>query len=279
MMPIGLVGDSVWKVYSGFTPRHRGGAGPPLVCLHGFTDTWRTWELVLPSLEAHHDVLALTLAGHAGGPTVAGEISDAALADAVELAMDEAGFEVAHFVGNSLGGYISLQLASRGRAQTVVALAPAGGWAPGDDSYHDTLAFFLTMREQLKTAASHAEAVLAAPGGRRRATQHIATNFEHIPSELLAHLMRGAANCDAVLPLIDFALREGWSIDAQGITCPVRIVWGTDDRLLAWPSSAVRFRNDWLPHADWVELDGIGHCPQLDIPLETAQLILGFTSS
>jgi len=38
------------------------------------------------------------------------------------------------------------------------------------------------------------------------------------------------------------------------------------------------FRHDWLPHADWIELEGIGHCPQLDVPLETAQLILGFTS-
>jgi pimeloyl-ACP methyl ester carboxylesterase len=26
------------------------------------------------------------------------------------------------------------------------------------------------------------------------------------------------------------------------------------------------------------ELDGVGHCPQLDVPLETAQLILGFTA-
>ena len=34
-----------------FTPAHRGGSGPPLVCLHGFTDTWRVWELVLPALE------------------------------------------------------------------------------------------------------------------------------------------------------------------------------------------------------------------------------------
>src|SRR4051795_12594345 len=51
---------------SAFTPAHRGGSGPPLVCLHGFTDTWRTWELVLPALERHHDVLAPTLAGHAG---------------------------------------------------------------------------------------------------------------------------------------------------------------------------------------------------------------------
>jgi pimeloyl-ACP methyl ester carboxylesterase len=32
-----------------------------------------------------------------------------------------------------------------------------------------------------------------------------------------------------------------------------------------------------LVHAGWVELDGVGHCPQLDVPLETAQLILGLT--
>ncbi len=55
-------------------------------------------------------------------------MGDAVLADAVEAAMDEAGFETAHILGNSLGGYISLQVASHGRAQTVVALAPAGGW-------------------------------------------------------------------------------------------------------------------------------------------------------
>jgi hypothetical protein len=44
------------------------------VCLHGFLDTWRTWELVLPTLERHHDVLAPTLAGHPGGPPIVGEI-------------------------------------------------------------------------------------------------------------------------------------------------------------------------------------------------------------
>jgi len=125
-------------VHSTFTPAHRGGSGTPLVCLHGFTDTWRTWELVLPALERHHDVLAPTLAGHAGGPPFEGEVDDLALVDGVEQAMDDAGFEVAHIVGNSLGGYVSLQLASRGRAQSVVALAPAGGWTHGDESYKET---------------------------------------------------------------------------------------------------------------------------------------------
>ena len=56
------------------------------------------------------------------------------------------------------------------------------------------------------------------------------------------------------------------------------MIWGTADQLLAWPSTAARYLHDWLPHADWVELEGVGHCPQLDVPLETAQLIVDFTA-
>jgi len=262
-----------------YTPSHRGGAGPPLVCLHGFTDTWRSWELVLPALERHHDVLAPTLLGHAGGPALEGPVSDALLVDAIERAMDEAGFDTAHIVGNSLGGYLALQLAARGRARSVVALAPAGGWARGDESYKETLAFFAAMREQIKVAAAHADAIVSSREGRRRATQLIATNFEHIPAELIAHQMVGAAGCEAVLPMVEYASREGYHLEAERITCPVRIVWGTADQLLPWPAAAARFRDNWLAHADWIELDGIGHCPQLDVPLETAQLIIGFTAS
>ncbi|MEA2432249.1 MAG: hypothetical protein QOI19_2722 [Thermoleophilaceae bacterium] len=261
-----------------FTPYHRGGSGSPLVCLHGFLDTWRAWELVLPALERQHDILAPTLAGHAGGPRIEGEVSDTTLADAAERAMDEAGFETAHIVGNSLGGLVALQLAERGRAETVVALAPAGGWARGDESFRETLTLQATIHELSKRVAPHAEALLASPEGRRRATQYITTNFEHIPAELLAHQMRGVAACDAAPALIEHARDADWSLDAETIDCPVRVVWGTEDRLLPWPSAAERFRSEWLPHADWVELEGVGHCPQLDVPLETAQLIAGFTS-
>lgn len=246
--------------------------------LHGFTDTWRTWELVLPELERHHDVLAVTLLGHAGGPPLNGAVTDAALADAVERAMDDAGFATAHVAGNSLGGYVALQLAARGRADSVVALAPAGGWAVGDESYKETLAYFTSMQELLKSAVPHADAIASTPEGRRRATLFVAEQYEHIPAELIAHLIRGAGSCDAVVPLIELASRDGWTIDAERIDCPVRVVWGTDDKILAWPSTAARFRSDWLPTADWVELDGVGHCPQLDVPLETAQLIAGFTA-
>jgi pimeloyl-ACP methyl ester carboxylesterase len=266
-------------VASTFTPAHRGGSGPPLVCLHGFTDTWRTWDLVLDRLERHHDVLAPTLAGHAGGPALPDALTTDTLADAVERAMDEAGFATAHLAGNSLGGYVALQLAARGRAESVVALAPAGGWAEDDVAFRDTLlAHFPVMRRQVVAAAPHADAILATDSGRRRATASITTNYEHLPAELLAHQMGGVIGC-AVDPLIALAGRAGYPLAAAQIACPVRIVWGTDDRLLPWPSAAVRFRDHLLPHADWVELDGIGHYPQLDVPLETAALMLGFTGA
>jgi pimeloyl-ACP methyl ester carboxylesterase len=261
-----------------FTPSHRGGSGSPLVCLHGFADTWRTWELVLPALQRHHDVLAPTLLGHAGGPPLAGEVTGAAIAEVVAAAMDEAGFDTAHIVGNSLGGYVALQLAAHGRARSVVALAPAGGWAEGDESFKQLLTFQSRMHEQAKAAAPHADTIAASREGRRRATQLLTTNFEHIPSELIAHQTVGVATCTGARPMIEYGLRAGWTLDAARITCPVRVLWGTADKLLPWPSAAVRFRRDWLAHAEWVELEGVGHCPQLDVPVETAELIVGFTA-
>ena len=89
--------------------------------------------------------------------------------------------------------------------------------------------------------------------------------------------MRGVAACAGAPALIAAALSAGWSLDPAQIACPVRVVWGTADRLLPWPCAAVRYRTQWLPHADWVILDDVGHCPQLDVPVQAAQLISGFT--
>jgi pimeloyl-ACP methyl ester carboxylesterase len=233
-----------------FTPFHRGGAGPSLVCLHGFSDTWRTWELVIPALERHHDVLIPSLPGHAGGPPLDGDI-----VDAVERLLDDAGIGAAHLVGNSLGGYIAFQLAARGRAASVVALAPAGGWARDDDSWRELLAWQSRMLEGALAAAPFAPA-----------------------DGLDAHRVLGAAvAADSAQRLLDRALQEGWQLDAERVRCPVRIVWGTEDELLPWPSAAARYRHDWFPTADWVVLDGVGHYPQIEVPVEASELILGFT--
>jgi pimeloyl-ACP methyl ester carboxylesterase len=259
-----------------FTPAHRGGDGPPLVLLHGFLDTWRSWELVLDRLERHHDVLAPTLAGHAGGPPLPRPLTAEALADAVERAMDDAGLGTAHLVGNSLGGFTALQLAARGRARSVVAFAPAGGWPAGDTSYRETLALQARLHATVRATAPLAASLMDDPRRRRAATELITVRWEHLPAALLAHQAIGMARCDAE-PMLAFAAAHGYTLDAEHITCPVRLVWGTEDRLLPWPATARRFTEDWLPQADVVVLDGVGHCPQLDVPLEAAELVLGWT--
>ncbi len=136
---------------------------------------------------------------------------------------------------------------------------------------------FERMHELARAAAPHAEAIAATPEGRRQATQFITTHGEDLPPEVVASVVRAAAGCHAAAAMIEYAIEHAWTLDAERITAPTRIVWGTEDVLLPWPSAAARYRNDWLPHADWVELDGVGHCPQVDVPLETAELILGFT--
>ncbi|MHB8693291.1 MAG: alpha/beta fold hydrolase [Solirubrobacteraceae bacterium] len=69
---------------------NRGGFGSPLVLLHGFTGTWRIWTPVLPSLQAHHDVLAITLPGRNGGPAIppGADVSIVTLADGIERVLD-----------------------------------------------------------------------------------------------------------------------------------------------------------------------------------------------
>jgi pimeloyl-ACP methyl ester carboxylesterase len=261
-----------------FAPAHRGGAGPSLLLLHGFTDTWRTWEPVLPALERRFDVLALTLAGHAGGPPLEDDGDpEVAVVDAVEAALDQAGWEAPAIAGNSLGGYVALHLAARGRARAVVALAPAGGWELGDPAIAETLDYFRTMGVLAREAASRADLIASTPEGRVRATAAYASTPDHLSPDLIANLIRGAAACEPE-PLVAFAEREGWRLDAERIDCPVRLVWGSEDTLLALPGAAKRFREEWLPQAEWVEIEGAGHCPQLDHPLETAELIAGFSA-
>jgi len=249
-----------------------------MVCLHGFADTWRSWELVLAALERHHDVLALTLPGHAGGPPLRSSLTDDTLVEQVEACIRDAGMADVHIVGNSLGGYLALRLAARGRARSVVALAPAGGWVDGDPWPRELLRLQRRVLEQAEAAAPQVDAIAASPEGRRRATELITTNFEHIPPDLIAAQTVGIASALEARRLLEYAQRARWGLDAERIACPVRIVWGAADKLLPWPDSALRYRTQLLPHAEWIDLDGIGHCPQLDVPLETAQLILGFTA-
>ena len=258
---------------------HRGGQGEPLLCMHGITDTWRSWELLAPLLEPHHDLLAPTLLGHSGGRAIQPDRSLRLpdLVDEAERDMDAAGFETAHLVGNSLGGWIVLELAARGRARTVTALAPAGGWEPGNPWIYPTLLDFVVTQRFLRLLGPRAAMLASRPGLRRLALYRLVSDPASIPAPLAAAMIRGAADCPALAPLLVETRTEGYP-DIGRIDCPVQIAWGTRDRILPLKHLSARLRRS-IPNAEWIEIPGGGHLPQIDHPERTAELVLDLTGA
>ena len=99
---------------------------------------------MIPLLAKTHRVIAPTLPGHPGGVPLAGEPTLPALADALIAPLEARGIDSAHVVGNSLGGWLALELARRGFARSVTALSPAGGWRRAED--FDALSNNLLLR-------------------------------------------------------------------------------------------------------------------------------------
>ncbi|MCB1292732.1 MAG: alpha/beta hydrolase, partial [Mycobacterium sp.] len=107
------------------------GSGEPILLLHPFMMSSYVWHDVAPRLAetGRFEVFAPTMAGHNGGPHTRSWFLDTrTLADHVETQLDELGWGTAHIVGNSLGGWVAFELERRGRARTLTAIAPAGGW-------------------------------------------------------------------------------------------------------------------------------------------------------
>ena len=122
------------------------GSGEPVLLLHPFLISQLVWQKVAPQLAdtGRYEVFAPTMAGHNGGPP-AGTwfLSSAVLADHVERQLDELGWDTAHIVGNSLGGWVAFELERRGRARTVTGIAPAGGWTRWAPTKFEVIAKFV----------------------------------------------------------------------------------------------------------------------------------------
>ncbi|HWT24486.1 MAG TPA: alpha/beta hydrolase [Solirubrobacteraceae bacterium] len=255
--------------------QHRGGSGPPLVLLHGLGFSWRSWVPVLGALEARHDVLALDLPGFGAAPPLKDRPTPAALADAVEAELDRVGAGAPAVAGNSLGGWIALELARRGRAERVVAIAPSGLELPHERAYVVWLNEVMRLRARLGAPLGR---LLTAPlpiriamfGGMRTRPWNVdpdegARELEAFGrSRAFQRTLRSTVGARAPAGLGDIAV-------------PVRIAFGTLDAMLG-AYTAPRFAAA-IPRADLVELPGVGHVPMADDPDLVARTILDFTAA
>ena len=258
---------------------HRGGHGTPLVLLHGLTGSWRVWQPVLGALEARHDVFAPTLPGHHGGPPLAAgaPVSVERLADALEGMLDEAGIGTAHLAGNSLGGWLALELGRRGRARSVVALSPAGGWRTARDLRRAIRRVAagraaLAHHERLRLAA-----LMRRPRARRLALRTVMERGDLVSAADVASFFEDSLGCSAVPGFL------AWIRDAPPIAPapqwpdhPVRIAWARSDRTIPFARYG-RPLLEAVPHAEHVTLTGVGHVPMFDDPELVARTILEVT--
>jgi pimeloyl-ACP methyl ester carboxylesterase len=248
--------------------RYRAGQGEPVVLLHGFTATWRCWLPVLAELAARFDVLAPTLTGHDGGPpaTPDQEHTLAAAADHVEAELDGQGIDTAHLVGNSLGGALALELAKRGRARSVVALSPGGGWTHGHPEGERIEKFFRRQLRITRATQNRLEVVMRRPLGRRLALRDIVRHGEQLtPYEAVA-MARSSLGCTVVEDVFS-AIRSGQGLmrDLDRIGVPTLVAWAEHDRVLPMEHHSARFRAE-IPGVEFRVLEGVGHVPMSDDP-------------
>lgn len=85
--------------------------GVPVVFIHGYADSWRSFEGVLEHLPESVHAFAISLRGHGNSSKPAWGYTVGELADDVRQFMDAAGLPAAVVVGGSSGGIVARRLA------------------------------------------------------------------------------------------------------------------------------------------------------------------------
>jgi pimeloyl-ACP methyl ester carboxylesterase len=251
---------------------HRTGTGAPLVLLHALGSSSHSWEPVLPYLVDGFEVLAVDLPGFGASPAPAGSehAAPAALAAAVDVALGEAGIHDPHVVGNSLGGWVALELAHLRPVASLTLLSPAGMWA-GDTPWYCRLSLrgtrWLTQHAQrlLDRLVEHRLGRILALGQ----THGHPTRVSPDQARAAVHEMASCAGFDAALEAtrhLHYRRR-----DDDRSQPPTTVAFGSRDRLLLLP----QWRGTGELPADAVvgRLPGCGHIPMYDDPAAVVRLI------
>lgn len=263
-------------------PPIHAGSGEPIVLLHPFLLSQDVWRTVADQLAetGRYEVFAPTMAGHHGGPPAGTLFLDSGvLADDVERQMDELGWDTAHIVGNSLGGWVAFELERRGRARTITGIAPAGGWSKYTPAKFEIVAKFMLGAPFLLVARMLGPRVLNLPFGRRLATLAISGDPDGPSHADLLNVIDDASHCPAYFQLMIKALTAPGLAELANAHAPVHLVTCERDRVVPDPRFSKHFRNNLPPTSKITRLDGVGHIPMLEAPGRITELITEFVDA
>ena len=249
-----------------------GGAGEPLVLLHGVGGSWQIWKPVIPILERSYRVIVPNLPGHPGGMPLGGAPTVAALADALIGQLRARGIQTAHIAGNSLGGWLAVELARRGFARSVTAISPAGAWK--SESAFASLSSNLSLQFRLMPLLYILFWLFMIFGSvRRMLAKDTMKHGDRVPTAEFRAMLRSFRDAK-LLPALFANTGPGGGVAAfDAGTIPVRIGWCRDDRILPFETYGAPFI-ERIRGAETLVIADVGHVPMYDNPEKVARVII-----
>ena len=255
------------------------GSGEPVLLLHPFLISQVVWQTVAEQLAdtGRYEVFAPTMAGHNGGPySGTWFLSSKVLADHIERQLDELGWNTAHIVGNSLGGWVAFELETRGRARTVTGIAPAGGWTRWTPGKYEVIAKFVGGMPLWALARLLGPRALRLPFSRRLTTLPISGTPEGLSEKEMVAVVDDVAHCPAYFQLLVKALLQPGLAELAQTAVPTQLVLCEKDRVFPPPRYSTYFKNHLPEDTKVTTLDGLGHIPMFEAPGRITELITEF---
>jgi pimeloyl-ACP methyl ester carboxylesterase len=246
----------------------RSGKGEPLLLLHGWGSSRRDFTAVLPALSERFDVLNVDLPGAGRSRHLDERPTVAAIADAVESTLDAEDVGRVHVLGNSLGARVALELARRGRARSVVSIAPSGLNVWPERVYQG--AGMAMARLAGRTAAPLIGPLSRSAVGRTALLLPLKTRPWSTSPEEAIGAREGFADSRDWWRTLLWGLLLDVPRGLGHIDCPVLLVQGTADWIAM--GQTVRYL-PLVPRSRFRPLLAAGHAPQSDRPETIVRLV------
>ena len=235
---------------------------PTVILFHGLGASATSFYTVVPRLRRTYRVIVPDLPGYGSSSTPPGKayLPFGDMVDVAERFVARVAPRGAYVAGNSMGGWIAAKIASR-RADLVrgMALLNPGGPALRAEDWVD---FARVLWAEEAMDEWYSRMFHRTPFGLRL----FARDFKRI--------MRSPSVADVVQSLRpeDF-LTEA---ELEKVKCPSVLVWGERDRFI--PEGCKSFYLEKLKDVRYEPVPDCGHCPQLECPHRTADILLQLPS-
>ncbi len=256
------------------------GEGPAtIVFVHGLSGSWPNWLEQLPVFASDHRVIAIDLPGFGHSPMPAETITISFYARILDALLGRLEIDAATLVGNSMGGFISAELAINfpQRVERLVLISAAGVSTHKNMQVERAVPAMRKLQRVLAIytawVAAQSHTVARRPGLRNATFGLVTRHPSRLAPALVAEQLKGAGKpgfMQALQTILEYPIEER----LPEIACPTLIVWGDEDRLITVRDADVFQR--LIPGSRKVVFEGTGHMAMLERPAAFNGLLADF---